>query len=229
MEMGVHLETGVTRQGAELGLGSERVDEVGFSVKKAYIEIVKRRSISTHDGRRDFTFLSIWNSIAPFKAKTMMWRLVWNRLPTIDNLRKRFAIPEEEWRCGCCREVDESNRHLFLECPEVQAVWYKILQWCGICWASPRSIRDHFISFSKVLGGGKMKTIMGGLWIFVVWVLWKWRNAFKFEHKDWNFSRIEEEIKCRFWSWCLVKGEADPICSFETWSCCRLSDMWPRA
>lgn len=23
------------------------------------------------------------------------------------------------------------------------------------------------------------------------------------EKKDWDFRRIEEEIKCRFWSWCV--------------------------
>lgn len=29
----------------------------------------------------------------------------------------------------------------------------------------------------------------------------------KFENKKWNFRSIEEEIKFRFWSWYLVRGE----------------------
>lgn len=36
-------------------------------------------------------------------------------------------------------------------------------------------------------------------------VLWKWKNSVKFNQKEWNFRRIEEAIKCYFWSWCMVR------------------------
>lgn len=150
----------------------------------------------------------------------------WNRLPTLDNLRKRLQIPVEEWMCECCGEMDESSHHIFLECPAVQTLWHKIIQWCGISWPPPRSICDHFTSFSEALGGGKLKYILGGLQICVVWVIWKWRNSVKFKHTEWNFRHMEEEIKCRFWSQCLARGEAESNCSFEVWNRRKLCDIW---
>lgn len=39
-----------------------------------------------------------------------------------------------------------------------------------------------------------------------------------FEQNEWNFRRIEEEIKCRFWSCCVAKGEADSSVSFVVWN-----------
>lgn len=96
----------------------------------------------------------------------------------------------------------------------------------GISWAAPRSIGDHFEQLTDLLGGGKTRPIMGGLWICVVWVWWKWRNAVHFEHKEWNIRRIEEEIKCRFWNWCLVRGEVDTNWVFDTWGRQKLSEIW---
>lgn len=48
----------------------------------------------------------------------------------------------------------------------------------------------------------------------------------KFERKDWNFRRIEEEIKCRFWSWGLAKGDAESSLSFAALNETRLKDRW---
>lgn len=47
----------------------------------------------------------------------------------------------------------------------------------------------------------------------------------KFEQKEWDFRRIEEEIKCWLWNWCTSKGETNMHCSFQLRSNCRLSDV----
>lgn len=52
--------------------------EGGYTVKKAYAELEKRRRNTSPVARCSFPFLSIWKSFAPFKAKTMAWRLSWN-------------------------------------------------------------------------------------------------------------------------------------------------------
>lgn len=57
-------------------------------------------------------------------------------------------------------------------------------------------------------------------------MVWKQINAVKFEQKEWNFRRIEEEIKCRFWNWDMIKGEAGANISFETWNNSRLCNLW---
>lgn len=97
----------------------------GFTVKRAYMEIQNRRGNNSNAERDGFSFKAILKTIAPFKAKTMMWRLAWNKLPTMENLRKRLAIPAEEGICGCCGEAEESSHHFFLDCPMVQPIWHK--------------------------------------------------------------------------------------------------------
>lgn len=166
-------------------------------VKIAYEELEKLRCGKRQIGSSSADFSLIWNSHAPCKAQVMAWRLAWNRLPTINNISKRFEVSVGEKICKCCCTVSESSRHLFLECLQVKEVWNKMIQWIGSCWVLPRSINDHFKSFAGHLGGGKAKKRLGGLWICMVWVIWKWRNSVRFEHGSWDFfRRIETEIKC---------------------------------
>lgn len=40
----------------------------------------------------------------------------------------------------------------------------------------------------------------------------------RFNGMEWDYRRIENEIKCRYWSWCVVKEEADPCISFNDWA-----------
>lgn len=123
-----------------------------FYVKKVYEELDKRRRNRSQAGRGLNVANLIWKSYAPFKAQVMGWRLVQNKLPTIDNLMKRFDIPAEEQLCCCCREEEESSRHLFFDCPEAQNLWQRMIQWCGSSWTTPRPISDHFESFTELIG-----------------------------------------------------------------------------
>lgn len=76
---------------------------------------------------------------------------------------------------------------------------YGIKWWHGVAVVGqrPKKVVDHFNSFDYLLGGGKMRKKLAGLWICVVW---KWRNAVRYNNKEWDFRKIGNEIKCRFWS-----------------------------
>ncbi|KAL6582582.1 hypothetical protein OROMI_004660 [Orobanche minor] len=37
------------------------------------------------------------------KAQVLAWRLVWNHLPTVDNLHKRGIVNDEMGICCCCQ------------------------------------------------------------------------------------------------------------------------------
>lgn len=96
------------------------------------VEKERRRGQRRQEGRNNFSCIHIWQVYAPFKAQVMAWRLAWNRLPTMDNLRKRLVILVEEWKCYCCREEVETGRHLFFDCLEIQDLWQKMIRWSGI-------------------------------------------------------------------------------------------------
>lgn len=108
----------------------------------------------------------------------------------------------------------------------VRHIWNQMVDWLGVCWAPPKDVGAHRETFSYLLGKGKLKRKLDGLWTCVVWVIWRWRNAKLFQGLEWDLRRIENEIKCRFWSWCVVKDEADLCMSFITWATKNLVVSW---
>lgn len=80
----------------------------------------------------------IWHNPSPPKAQFLYW-LVWKgRLKTSDYLH-RIGILSDEVRIECvfCHAEIESLNHVLLLCPFALKVWYTIIKWWGLQWASP--------------------------------------------------------------------------------------------
>lgn len=92
--------------------------------------------------------------------------------------------------------------------------------------ASQRDVGSHWRSFLSLLDKGKVEKIMGGLWIYVIWTLWKWHNKVIFEGSVWDFRKIESEIKYRYWSRYVVRGDAELRTSYLDWATNTLSNTW---
>lgn len=195
-------------------------------MKEAYEAVVGNYRGGTKDERTTSSLAKLWKLTAPLKCQAMAWRLLRDQLPTRENLRKRRIINVEDMGCCCCNAAVETSKHLFLECPEVSNLWYRIIGWIGARWVQPREIVDQLSNFMSLLGNGKTKRWLGGLWIGVVWVVWRWRNKVIHEQQQWDFRKMEEEIKCRFWSWCVVKGVAQLNTRFVDWTTKCLNESW---
>ena len=52
-----------------------------------------------------------------------------NRSFMLNNVISKFA--DVSSKCSFCNEVDESFLHVFWECPKVQRVWIKIIEFCN--------------------------------------------------------------------------------------------------
>lgn len=73
--------------------------------------------------KSEVKFAMVWNKVVPFKASTMAWRLMWDRLPTKDNLFKQKVIRSlDAAKCSGCGAATESADHFFLECPISKSV-----------------------------------------------------------------------------------------------------------
>lgn len=144
---------------------------VNFTVKAMYDEIMTRRNIYNSDEAVVKRFEGLWKTRAPFKAQVLAWRLLWNRLPTIDNLIKRNVGAQLNPVYSCCKNDLESAKHLLLHCPEVHRLWCRIVNWTGTCWVPPTEVDLHQICLSSLLGVGKIAKRLGGLWICVNWVI----------------------------------------------------------
>ena len=58
---------------------------------------------------------AIWNGLIPFKVSVFVWRLLQNRIPSIDNLIKRGVLSESQKFCLFDCGMEENVSHLFFE------------------------------------------------------------------------------------------------------------------
>lgn len=197
-----------------------------YSVKDAYTELAKLHSRQSSQRPDAASCGYIWKSSAVLKAKLTAWRLLRNCLPTKDNVSKRVDLEAEAMGCVVCGKARESARHLFLECERGAAIWSHVLRWIGVSWVAPNRVEGHLSSFAGMFPGKKWRRRMGGLWICVIWVLWRWRNEMFFVSKEWDLGRILEEIKCRFHSWCAIGNEVETLLNYHSWANANLVTVW---
>lgn len=75
----------------------------------------------------------LWSSWSPQKVLPCAWRLLKNRLPTLDNLIRR-GVPVQNSICKLCMEHDETTNHLFFFCKVFTLVWHAISALLQICY-----------------------------------------------------------------------------------------------
>ncbi|PWA76556.1 hypothetical protein CTI12_AA233780 [Artemisia annua] len=72
-----------------------------------------------------------WCSNVPIKVNIMMWRLMWDRLPTRMNLAaKDIDIPSV--LCPICNNEIESSDHTFFKCDTAVHLWRMLSRWCEL-------------------------------------------------------------------------------------------------
>ncbi|XP_057803544.1 uncharacterized protein LOC131018864 [Salvia miltiorrhiza] len=140
----------------------------------------------------------VWDTPTPQKARVTSWRILRNRLPTCDNLRKRNILvgEEEGWSNACCNQF-ESIAHVFLTCPKSEAVWIKMQKWLRVSAPHPQNIIAHFDAFTN-MGKKKSCKFLSALWMCVNWMLWKYRNDSRFDDKTWEIQSFIREIRPDF-------------------------------
>ena len=59
----------------------------------------------------------IWNSCIPPKVSVFTWEVLWGKVLTTDQLKKRGF--QHASKCLLCKEDEETIDHLLLNCPSV--------------------------------------------------------------------------------------------------------------
>ena len=73
-------------------------------------------------------FQQLWEIKIPPRALSFARRLLWDRLPTKDNLVKR-QIQVENDLCPFCHSQPESAPHLFFKCDKIMPIWWEFFSW----------------------------------------------------------------------------------------------------
>ncbi|XP_057774943.1 uncharacterized protein LOC130993923 [Salvia miltiorrhiza] len=193
-----------------------------FSTKSAYATTKAAKPQNNSLKTSPETLKNVWETPATHKVKVMTWRLVRNRLPTCENLRKmNIQIDEvEAWCNACCSNLETCN-HLFIECPKADAVWSRIQQWVGVSGPRPKDIVGHLETFAN-LGQKKHKKLLTTAWMCTVWLLWKNRNESRFDGKQWDIQSLCREVKVRLWCWIKIFKFCNVDASFDSWMSSRL-------
>jgi hypothetical protein len=127
----------------------------GFTVKSLF-EYLQRtlRPQSALSPSAHFTFKNIWKCAVPSKVSSFAWQLLWDRIPTRENLCKRGILNGAEALCPHCGVEVETSRHLFLHCPFASAIWYALNRWLGVVVVLPGEV---LMSYGLLVGSGSNK------------------------------------------------------------------------
>lgn len=110
--------------------------------------------------------------------------MIWNRLPTRDNLRRRNIIGDQaDVSCAFCKNASESIDHIFLECGFIAPLWYRCFEWMEIQSVISNSIANQFLLMWGMFKEKKKRKLLLALWSGLIWVVWNKRNEAIFKTK----------------------------------------------
>ena len=159
----------------------------------------------------------LWHKDVPLKVVMFIWRLFCDRLPTKNNLIRHDILNNDSCLCdGRCGYLETLN-HLFLHCSTFGVVWYYIYCWLGISSVLPYAAADHFIQFSYVGDGSKVrKSLLHLIWFTTVWEIWKERNNSIFKGKECSVTLVVNKSKLLSYRWLKAKIVVCPV-NYHGW------------
>jgi len=161
-------------------------------------------------GQRSTWANILWNSHIPPSRSFITWRLLHNKLPTDENLRKRGCTIVSI--CCFCLQESESSHHIFFDCPVTSRLW----EWLG---KGTNQHLDCTNCLQLLLGGMGTRSklvqqLLHSAIIHAIWVIWIERNHRYYHDKKQAmttlFNIILTEVKLSY-SLSLVKGSSDML------------------
>ena len=114
----------------------------------------------------------LWNTYIPPSRASITWRLLYNKLPIDENLRKRGCSIVSI--CCFCMNHSETSQHIFFTCPVTFQLW----KWlCKGAYLSLDCSNCLTLLLGRIGVGSKMvQQTMNFAIIHTIWVIWIERN-----------------------------------------------------
>ncbi|XP_057803191.1 uncharacterized protein LOC131018490 [Salvia miltiorrhiza] len=187
-----------------------------FSVKTAYETFFKNRRWSNVCGVQK-ELAMIWKAQVPAKVIATAWKVLKGRIATMDNHRRRQVVTHSAADlCPLCQLKEETIEHLLFLCHKTDEIWKEILRWTGKQAVFHFKSKAHFNAFVN-LGSKKDVDFFLGVWLCVIWSIWKIRNNCIFNQGSWNKERVMAEIKARLWVWRSDLNQPTQEHKFRRW------------
>ncbi|KAM1823097.1 hypothetical protein ACFX14_025043 [Malus domestica] len=130
----------------------------------------------------------IWRPFIPPRYSILVWKILFNKLPTEDQLQRR-GIPLAPI-CQLCHKNSESIDHLFSSCEFAQCAWRWLATQFGTIIPPTGSISDLWLVFLSKRFSPHLRNVWIASGFFLLMAIWKMRNKVKFEGKPPSLSRL---------------------------------------
>ncbi|XP_050113925.1 uncharacterized protein LOC126592246 [Malus sylvestris] len=131
---------------------------------------------------------TIWRPFIPPRYSILVWKILFNKLPTEDQLQRR-GIPLAPI-CQLCHKNSESIDHLFSSCEFAQCAWRWLATQFGTIIPPTGSLSDLWLVFLSKRFSPHLRNVWLASGFFLLMAIWKMRNKVKFEGKPPSFSRL---------------------------------------
>ena len=167
-------------------------------------------------GRQEDCFEKLWKLKIPARIAVFAWRLIRDRLPTRQNLRRR-QVQITDLQCPFCKNSEEDASYLFFHCCKIQPIWWDTMSWLQIKGVFPFSPKQDFLQHVGVQLDGLRTNRWQYWWLALTWSIWKLRNNIVFSNATFNANSLFEDAMFLLWSW-LRSFEKGFTVHFNQWA-----------
>ncbi|KAH1192341.1 Coiled-coil domain-containing protein SCD2 [Glycine max] len=168
-------------------------------------------------------FRQLWEIKIPPAALSFAWRLLWDRLPSKDNLISRQIVLQNVL-CPFCQSQVESASHLFFTCYKVMPLWWEFNSWVKEDRVLHSKPMDNFLQHCSLAGSRNSNRRRKIWWIAATRSIWSLRNDMVFNNQSFDISKLMDRTIYLTWSW-LRGWEKDFTVPFHQWSSCICADV----
>ncbi|XP_018478413.2 uncharacterized protein LOC108849362 [Raphanus sativus] len=151
-------------------------------------------------------YCQVWSVNTTPKIKVFMWKALSNALAVSEECIARGMKVDP--RCQRCGDDGESINHVLFSCPAASLVW------AASGFPFPQrgfENRSLFENFSYLLSIGKDSRVpkeLRQVFPWILWMLWKNKNAFSFEGKDYAAENTVAKCREEATRWTEITGVA---------------------
>ncbi|XP_057450142.1 uncharacterized protein LOC130741304 [Lotus japonicus] len=146
-----------------------------------------------------------WEPEAEGLFTAFIWRVLWGRLQTKENLKRRGIITGDQLvTCVFCNTDEESMKHLLFSCPFAAQVWNTYNRWIGLGAALPHDCWSHFPQHGLLFPNKKQRLGAQTIWLAITWSLWLHRNRVVFREWIKDAGKVFDFTQMRACNWLRV-------------------------
>ncbi|KAA3474107.1 Zinc finger, CCHC-type [Gossypium australe] len=131
-------------------------------------------------------YRKLWNLQIPSKIRITIWRLSWDFISTLKNLKARRVV--HDCLCPRCRSAEEDSNHVFRQCPTAIELWKSL----NFLWVIRSNITDLWNWLTWVFARGSSNQCR--IFCCAVWMLWIYRNKLVHEGKTTTGEELSQRI-----------------------------------